>query len=68
MCQTSASGISSRIPSAIPSPARSIGTIPTTSVSTLAGAGPIGVVTRSSRVGRSAVASWASRVARLRTS
>ena len=28
MCQTSASGISSRIPSAIPSPARRIGTMP----------------------------------------
>ena len=52
MCQTSASGKSSMTPSAIPRPARRIGTIPTTSVRTRAGRRPSGVVT--SRVDRSA--------------
>ena len=68
MCQTSASGISSRIPSAIPSPARKTGTMPTMSARTRVAAGPSGVVTRPSRVGRSAVASTAIKVARVRTS
>ena len=67
MCQTWASGIRSSRPSAIPSPARRIGTIATGPSSSWPAASPSGVRTVVGRVGRSAVASAPRSIARFRT-